>query len=238
MTPIETGIIGIIILLALMFVGMPIGFAMLLVGSVGFMFIVRLSGALHILASVPYGIISNYDYCVLPLFLLMGTIILNAGFGKTLFHFAHAVTGRMSGGLALATIFACAVFAAVSSSSIACALTIGLIAIPEMRAFKYDDALITGSVAAGGTLGILIPPSGVFILYGIMCQQSIGKLFVAGIIPGILLALVFMAVIYIQVRLKPTLASPDNVFHGKRLLWPSADVLRYLPSSFWFWEGS
>ena len=218
MTPIETGIIGIIILLALMFVGMPIGFAMLLVGSVGFMFIVRLSGALHILASVPYGIISNYDYCVLPLFLLMGTIILNAGFGKTLFHFAHAVTGRMSGGLALATIFACAVFAAVSSSSIACALTIGLIAIPEMRAFKYDDALITGSVAAGGTLGILIPPSGVFILYGIMCQQSIGKLFVAGIIPGILLALVFMAVIYIQVRLKPTMASPGQRFSWKETI--------------------
>jgi len=217
-TPIETGIIGIIILLTLMFVGMPIGFAMLLVGSVGFMFIVKLSGALHILASVPYGIISNYDYCVLPLFLLMGTIILNAGFGKTLFRFANTVTGRMSGGLALATIFACAVFAAVSSSSIACALTIGLIAIPEMRAFKYDDVLITGSVAAGGTLGILIPPSGVFILYGIMCQQSIGKLFVAGIIPGIILALVFMAVIYIQVRLKPAMASPGQRFSWKEIV--------------------
>ena len=166
----------------------------------GFVYVVKLSGALHILASVPYGLISNYDYCVLPLFLLMGTIILNAGFGSSLFRLAHALTGRLPGGLAVATIFACAIFAAVSSSSIACALTIGLIAIPEMRNYKYDDALAAGAVASGGTLGILIPPSGVFIIYGIMTEQSIGKLFVAGIIPGIILALMFIAVIYMWVK--------------------------------------
>src|SRR5512140_591420 len=124
MTPIETGFVGILVLLALMFVGMPIGFAMLLVGSAGFIYVVKFSAALHILASVPFGLISNYDYCVLPLFLLMGTIILNAGFGKSLFRFAHTLTGRLPGGLAMATIFACGVFAAVASSSIACALTI------------------------------------------------------------------------------------------------------------------
>jgi tripartite ATP-independent transporter DctM subunit len=206
MSPIATGIVGIFALLALMFVGMPIGFAMLLVGSVGFIYIVKLSGALHILASVPYGLISNYDYCVLPLFLLMGTIILNAGFGRALFRFAHSVTGRLSGGLAMATIFACGVFAAVASSSIACALTIGLIAIPEMRSYKYDDSLAAGSVAAGGTLGILIPPSGVFIIYGIMTEQSIGKLFMAGVLPGTLLALLFMIAIRLWVRLSPSAA--------------------------------
>ena len=218
MSPIVTGVVGLGVLFALMFIGLPIGFAMLLVGSVGFLYIIKLSAALHILASVPYGLISNYDYCVLPLFLLMGTIILNAGFGRSLFRLAHVTTGRMPGGLAVATIFACAVFAAVSSSSIACALTIGLIAIPEMRSYKYDDALAAGAVASGGTLGILIPPSGVFIIYGIMTEQSIGKLFVAGIIPGIMLALMFIAVIYIQVRLKPTLAPRGRSFSLKELI--------------------
>jgi C4-dicarboxylate transporter DctM subunit len=218
MSPIVTGAVGLVVLFVLMFAGLPIGFAMLLVGSVGFVYIIKLSAALHILASVPYGLISNYDYCVLPLFLLMGTIILNAGFGRSLFRLAHVTTGRMPGGLAVATIFACAVFAAVSSSSIACALTIGLIAIPEMRSYKYDDALAAGAVASGGTLGILIPPSGVFIIYGIMTEQSIGKLFVAGIIPGVMLALMFIAVIYIHVRLKPTLAPPGRSFSLKELI--------------------
>jgi tripartite ATP-independent transporter DctM subunit len=206
MNPISTGIVGIGILLILMFAGMRIGFAMLLVGSIGFFYLVRLSGAIHVLASVPYGLISNYDYCVLPLFLLMGTIILNAGFGGTLFRLANAILGRLPGGLAIATIFACGIFSAISSSSIACALTIGLIAIPEMRKYKYDSALAAGSVAAGGTLDILIPPSGLFIIYGIITEQSISKLFIAGMIPGIILALLFIVVVYIYVRLNPNLA--------------------------------
>jgi tripartite ATP-independent transporter DctM subunit len=210
MNPIATGIVGICILLTLMFAGMRIGFAMLLVGSIGFFCLVRLSGAIHVLASVPYGLISNYDYCVLPLFLLMGTIILNAGFGGTLFRLANAMLGRLPGGLAIATIFACGIFSAISSSSIACALTIGLIAIPEMRKYKYDSALAAGSVAAGGTLDILIPPSGLFIIYGIITEQSISKLFIAGMIPGIILALMFIVVIYIWVRLNPTLAPPGS----------------------------
>ena len=206
MNPITTGIVGICILLVLMFAGMPIGFTMLLVGSTGFFYLVKLSGAIHILASVPYALISNYDYAVLPLFLLMGTIILNAGFGRTLFRFANTMLGRLPGGLAIATIFACGVFSAISSSSIACTLTIGLIAIPEMKRYKYDSALSAGSVAAGGTLDILIPPSGLFIIYGIMTEQSIAKLFIAGMIPGIILALMFIVVVYFRVRLNPTLA--------------------------------
>jgi C4-dicarboxylate transporter DctM subunit len=206
MNPVTTGIVGLSVLLALMAAGMPIGISMLLVGSTGFVYVVKLSGAFHILASVPYGLISNYDYCVLPLFLLMGTIILHAGFGRTLFRFADTVSGRLPGGLAIATIFACGVFSAVSSSSIACALTIGLIAIPEMRRYKYDNALVAGSVASGGTLAILIPPSGILIIYGIMTEQSIGKLFIAGMIPGIILALLFIVVVYVWARLNPALA--------------------------------
>jgi tripartite ATP-independent transporter DctM subunit len=217
MNPITTGIIGICLFLALMAAGMPIGFAMLLIGSSGFIYLVKLSGAIHILTSVPYGLISNYDYCVLPLFLLMGTIILNAGFGGTLFRLAYSLTGRLRGGLAIATIFACGVFSAVSSSSIACALTIGLIAIPEMRKYKYDNALCAGSVAAGGTLDILIPPSGLFIIYGIMTEQSIAKLYIAGIVPGIILALMFIIVVYIRVGLNPALApsAPSTTFREK-----------------------
>jgi len=210
MNPITTGIVGICILLVLMFAGMPIGFTMLLVGSTGFFYLVKLSGAIHILASVPYALISNYDYAVLPLFLLMGTTILNAGFGGTLFRFANTMLGRLPGGLAIATIFACGVFSAISSSSIACTLTIGLIAIPEMRRYKYDSGLSAGSVAAGGTLDILIPPSGIFIIYGIMTEQSIAKLFIAGMIPGIMLALMFIVVVYFRVRLNPTLAPPGQ----------------------------
>jgi tripartite ATP-independent transporter DctM subunit len=217
-TPIATGIVGITLLLILMFAGMPIGFAMLLMGSLGFTYLVKLSGALHILARVPYGLISNYDYCVLPLFLLMGTIILNAGYGRALFRLAHALMGKWSGGLAIATIFACGIFSAVSSSSIACALTIGLIAIPEMRSYNYNDTLATGSVAAGGTLGILIPPSGIFIIYGIMTEQSIAKLFMAGMIPGIILALFFIIVIFGWIKLNPSLAPPGPSFSFKRVL--------------------
>jgi C4-dicarboxylate transporter, DctM subunit len=204
MSPVTTGIVGLILLLALMFAGMRIGIAMLFVGAIGFTYIVKLSAALHILSSVPFGLISNYDYCVLPLFLLMGTLFLNAGFGDTLFKLADTVLGRLPGGLAIATIFACAIFAAVSSSSIACALTIGVIAIPEMRKYKYGTALAAGTVATGGTLAILIPPSGILIIYGIITQQSIGKLFAAGLIPGILLSLLFIAVILIWAKVEPS----------------------------------
>jgi tripartite ATP-independent transporter DctM subunit len=210
MTSIETGILGICVLLALFTAGMPIGFAMLLVGSAGFIYLVKLSGAIHILTSIPYGLISNYDFCVLPLFLFMGTIILNAGMGAMLFRLARTLVGRLPGGLSIATIFACGVFAALSGSSIACALTIGLIAVPEMRKYKYSDALTAGSVASGGTLAILIPPSGMFILYGIMCEQSISKLYIAGVIPGILLCLMFIVVAYVWVWVHPDAAPPGQ----------------------------
>jgi tripartite ATP-independent transporter DctM subunit len=205
-----TGLVGICIFLMFMAWGMPIGYTMMLLGFFGFTYLVKLSGAVQIITSIPYRLISNYDYCVLPLFLFMGTIILNAGFGGTLFRLANTMLGRLPGGLGIATIFACGVFSAISSSSIACALTIGLIAIPEMRKYKYDSALAAGSVAAGGTLDILIPPSGLFIIYGIMTEQSIAKLFIAGMIPGIILALMFIIVVFTWVRLNPTSAPPGR----------------------------
>jgi C4-dicarboxylate transporter, DctM subunit len=217
MTPITTGIIGMVVLLCLMALGMPIGFGMLLLGFVGFAYLVKLSGAVQILSTVPYNVISNYDYCVLPLFLLMAGVCLYSGLAKSLFRLVYTWIGRLQGGLAVATIGACAMFAAASSSSIATAVTIGVVAIPEMRSYKYDAALATGCVAAGGTLGILIPPSGILIIYGIITEQSISKLFVAGVIPGIVLAVMFMIMIYIRARLNPNLApqGPRTSFKTK-----------------------
>lgn len=216
-SPIITGIIGMVILLCLMAAGMPIGFGMLLIGFLGFTYLVNLSGATHIIATVPYNVISNYDYCVLPLFLLMAGICFHSGLAKSLFNLVYTWIGRLHGGLAVATIGACAMFAAASSSSIATAVTIGLVAIPEMKSHKYDSGLATGCVAAGGTLGILIPPSGILILYGIITEQSISTLFIAGIVPGIMLALLFMIMIYIRARINPGLApqGPKTSFKTK-----------------------
>jgi C4-dicarboxylate transporter DctM subunit len=203
-----TGIISFALLLVLMAAGMPIGFAMILLGFTGFAYLIRFSGAVEVMVTVPYRVISSYDYCVLPLFLLMAVVCLNAGLGRSLFRLAYVWIGRLRGGLSVATIGACALFAAASASSIATAATIGLVAIPEMKRYKYDSALATGCVAAGGTLGILIPPSGILIIYGIFTRQDIGELFIAGIIPGIILALMFMVMIYIRARLNPNLAPP------------------------------
>jgi len=206
MSPITTGSVGLGVLLLLLAAGMPIGFVMVLVGFTGFALLTSTGAAWHIVGTIPYELISNYNYSVLPLFLFMASICLNSGLGKSLYNLMYTWVGRLPGGLAIATIFACGVFSAISSSSIACTLTVGLIAIPEMRRYKYDSGLIAGSVAAGGTLDILIPPSGMFIIYGILTEQSIGKLFIAGMIPGIILLLMFIVVVYFHVRLNPTLA--------------------------------
>ena len=208
MNPIIIGTIGIGVILLLMACGLPIGFAMILVGFAGFAYLVNVTAALNIVGTVPFSVISNYDWLVLPLFLFVASIFFFAGLGRSLFRFAHNLFGRLPGGLAMATIGACAIFAAISASSIATAVTIGTIAIPEMKRYKYEDALATASIAAGGTLGILIPPSGIFIIYGILTETSIVKLFVAGIIPGIILSLMFIVMIYIRARLNPTIAPP------------------------------
>jgi C4-dicarboxylate transporter, DctM subunit len=206
MSPVIAGLVGICVLLGIMAFGMPIGFAMMMVGFAGSVYLIGLKGAFFSLSSIPYTTISNYDYCVLPLFLLMASICLNAGLGKSLFQLVYVWIGRIQGGLAVATIGACAMFAAASASSIATAVTIGMVAIPEMRRYKYDTALATGAVAAGGTLGILIPPSGTLIVYGIITQQSISKLFIAGILPGIALSLMFMVMIFIRAKMTPGIA--------------------------------
>jgi tripartite ATP-independent transporter DctM subunit len=208
MSPIIIGVIGIGVVLLLMACGLPIGFAMILVGAVGFAYLVNLPAALQIVGVSSYGIVTNYEWLVLPLFFLLASILFYGGLGKSMFRIAYTYLGRLPGGLSMATIGAISIFSAISGSSIAAAVTIGTIALPEMKKYKYDDSLATASVAAGGTLDILIPPSSIFVVYGILTETSIVDLFVAGFVPGIILALMFMVMIYIRTRINPNIGPP------------------------------
>jgi len=208
MTPLTVGLIGIVILFFFLFLGMPIGLAMGMVGFAGFTLLRGFDSALGVLTTVPYTTFASYDFSVVPLFILMGTFCFQAGLSKDLYNTVYRWLGHLRGGLALATVGACAGFAAVSGSSVATAATMGTVALPEMKRYGYDPALATGSVAAGGTIGILIPPSVGLIVYGIIAEQSIGKLFLAGFIPGILEAVFYIITIYIICRINPRLGPP------------------------------
>jgi len=205
MTPFELGLIGIGILLIILFSGMQIGFGMGFVGFLGFAVLIGFGPALGLLKTVPYSTFSSYNLSVIPLFILMGTFAHFAGLSEDLYEAVYKWLGNLRGGLAMATVGACACFAAISGSSLATAATFGRVALPEMRRYNYDPALATGSVAAGGSMGILIPPSVILIIYGIITEQSIGKLFIAGFIPGVIEALGYMTVIAIITRFNPAL---------------------------------
>lgn len=208
MTPLTVGIIGIGVLLVLLFSRMPIGFVMGLVGFAGFAYLTGFSGGLGVLRTVAYSTFADYNLSVIPLFILMGSFCYFAGLSKDLYDTVHSWIGQLRGGLAMATVGACAGFAAISGSSLATAATMGTVALPEMKRYKYDDRLATGAVAAGGTIGILIPPSVILILYGVITEQSIGKIFLAGFIPGILEAVFYMVTIYILCKHNPLMGPP------------------------------
>jgi C4-dicarboxylate transporter DctM subunit len=217
MSPETVGLIGIGILVVLMFFRVWVGMTMAIVGFLGFAYIVGFKHAFLVMGSVPYAAISNETVASVPLFILMGVVVSNTGVAKDLYHAAYKWLGQLRGGLAMATVVACGGFAAVSGSSPATAATMGKVALPEMQKYKYDLKLTTGSIAAGGTIGILIPPSMGFILYGILTEESIGKLFMAGIIPGILEILFYIGLIVILCRFKPSLgpAGPKVRFMEK-----------------------
>jgi tripartite ATP-independent transporter DctM subunit len=202
------GLIGVVVLFILLAIELPVGYAMLCVGFVGFWILVSQNAALIKLATSPFSTIASYNLAVIPLFIIMAQVITATGFVKSLYNIAYKWLGHLRGGLSIATVAACGVFAAVSASSMATALTMGLVALPEMKRFKYDDALATGCVAAGGTLGVLIPPSGILIIYGLITSQSISKLFMAGIIPGLIQALFYMITVYILCKRNPNLGPP------------------------------
>jgi tripartite ATP-independent transporter DctM subunit len=213
----QIGILGIIILLVFLFSNMPVGFVMGLVGLGGFIYVKGLGPGLNLLASDVFEIFSSYGLTVIPLFVLMGQLSFQSGISRRLFEAAYVLLGNRRGGLAMATIGTCAGFSAISGSTNATAATMATVTLPEMKKYGYDMGLATGTVAAGGSLGILIPPSTIFIVYGILTEQSIGKLFMAGILPGILLTFLFMAAIYIVVTLNPSLApaGPKTSFKEK-----------------------
>ncbi|MFC1868246.1 TRAP transporter large permease [Thermodesulfobacteriota bacterium] len=203
MDPATVGYIGLAILFILLFSGMPIGLVMAVIGVVGMVIVTRWEGGIAILGNSPYLTWSSYDLSVTPLFILMGSICFHAGISQDLYRSFHNWLGHMPGGLAMATVGACAGFSAVSGSSLATVATMGMVSLPEMERYKYSPALACGSVAAGGSMGILIPPSIVLIIYGMLTEQSIGKLFLAGFIPGVLEAVSYMIVIYVMCRFNP-----------------------------------
>lgn len=188
MSPIVVGVLGLVALFILMFLRMPIGLAMGLVGFLGIMQLTRAGVALSVLGSTPYSTSIIYIFSVFPLFLLMGQLAFVAEISGDLYKAAYKWFGHLPGGLAIATTGASAGFAAICGDALTGTATMASVALPEMRRYKYSPALASGTIAAGGTLGILIPPSIIFILYGVLTEQSIGELFIAGIIPGVILA--------------------------------------------------
>ncbi|MDD3545955.1 MAG: TRAP transporter large permease [Kiritimatiellae bacterium] len=208
MTPMVIGVIGCLALLLLLMCSMPVAIVMGVVGVVGYAWVISGKAALAMLSADIYDIFSNYSLTVIPLFVFMGQVAFHTGISRRLFAAANSWLSSLKGGLAMATIGACAAFGAICGSGPATAATMAAVALPEMRRYKYDDALSSGSVAAGGGLGMLIPPSVVFIVYGILTEQSIGKLFMAGVVPGLLVAVLFCLVISARCHFNPELAPP------------------------------
>ncbi len=218
MSPVTIGIIGIVFLVILFVLRMPVGFAMALVGLVGFSYLVSLGAGLDILARDIFYTFSSYSLTVIPMFVFMGCIASGAGMSKRLYDAGYLILGRLRGGLAMATIVGCAGFAAICGSTNACAAAMGKVSLPEMKRYHYDDSLATGTVSAAGSLGILIPPSTIFIVYGIMTEQSIGKLFIAGVFPGLILAALFIAAVAIVCWHNPSLAPAGEATSWKEKL--------------------
>lgn len=198
------GTIGIVILLlVLFFLGMPVGFAMAVVGFCGFWYVVSFKAALNMISSDLWFTFSKYGLTVIPLFVLMGYLAFNAGIGERLYDAAYRWVGHWPGGLAIATIGADELFAAICGSNTATAATMGAVALPQMRKYSYDTRLSSGTVATGGTLGVVMPPSVVIIVIGLQTEQSIVKLFLGGILPAILMGVLFVLTILVLCRLRP-----------------------------------
>jgi len=205
---------GFALMLVLTFLRLPIAFAMGLVGFLGFAWMVNAQAALSMVGSVAFETGMNYTLSIVPLFILMGNLVTRAGLSEELYNASYAFLGHRKGGLAMATVVACGGFSSICGSSIATAATMAKVAMPPMRRFGYKDSLAAGSIAAGGTLGILIPPSVILVIYGILTQQNIGKLFAAGILPGLVAILCYLGAVKVTVSLDPAAGPP-----GSRVPW-------------------
>src|SRR6186713_2539659 len=196
-------ILGFVVLFILMLLRVPLGMAMGLVGITGYSYINGLGPALKAVGHTSMRTVTDYTFGVIPMFLLMGAFVTNSGMSRELFRAANTFVGHRRGGLGIATIVACGGFAAISGSSVATAATFSTVAYPEMRRYGYPQSFSTGVIAAGGTLGAMLPPSTVLAVYGIITEQDIGKLFIAGIIPGLLAIGMYMITIAIIVKVRP-----------------------------------
>jgi len=212
-------IIGFVSLFVLMLLRVPVGMAMGLVGVTGFGYIVGTGPALKMVGQTSMRTVTDYNFAVVPMFLLMGSFASTSGMSRELFRGANAFMGHLRGGLGIATIAACGGFAAICGSSVATAATFSRVAYPEMRRFGYPQSFSTGVIAAGGTLGIMIPPSTVFAVYGLITEQDVGKLFIAGVLPGALAVSMYMITISIIGALRPGFLPA-----GKRASWPERMV--------------
>jgi tripartite ATP-independent transporter DctM subunit len=215
LSPDAVALIGFIALFTLMLLRVPVGMAMGLVGVCGYSYIVGTGPALKLIGQTSMRTVTDYTFGVIPMFMLMGAFVSVSGVSRELFRAANAFIGHMRGGLGVATVVACGGFAAICGSSVATAATFSSVAYPEMRRFGYPQSFATGVIAAGGTLGAMLPPSTVLAVYAILTQQDIGKLFMAGIIPGILAMLMYVLTIVIIVRVRP-----DWLPRGEQKTWP------------------
>ena len=214
MSEVEIGVAGILLFFVLLFLKMPIAYAMALVGFLGYSALSSPGAALRMVVTDLFSTFTDQSLSVIPMFVWMGFLAFHSGMGSRLYHFAYKLLGHFPGGLALATQGTCALFGAVCGSNTATAATIGAISLPEMRKYHYENSLSTASVAAGGAIGVLIPPSVIFIVYGIATEQSIGRLFLAGIIPGIMVMLLYILTIYVLASRNPDLGPA-----GPRASW-------------------
>jgi C4-dicarboxylate transporter DctM subunit len=227
MNEITIGVIALIMLLGLFMTGLELAFAMGIIGILGFAWVVNVKAAMGLMANDFFDSLANYGFTVIPLFILMGQIAFNAGIAKRLFDCAHKFLGHIPGGLAIATVAGATAFKAICGSVAATSATFASVAVPEMTKYGYSKKLSTGIVATVGTLGVLIPPSVTLIIFGIVTQQSIGKLFLAGIIPGIMIAFFFTVIIFGWCKINPALGPKSERFSwGARVktlpevIWP------------------
>src|SRR4029079_15992158 len=207
-------VVGFVILFALMLLRVPVGMAMGLVGVTGFGYIVGSGPALKMVGQTSMRTVTDFNFAVVPMFLLMGAFASTSGMSRELFRAGNAFLGHLRGGLGIATIAACGGFAAICGSSVATAATFSRVAYPEMRRFNYPQSFSTGVIAAGGTLGIMIPPSTVFAVYGLITEQDVGKRFIAGVLPGLLAVAMYMITVSLIGVVRPTFLP-----RGKRADW-------------------
>jgi len=226
MNEITVGLLGIVLVLILFGFGIEIGFAMAIVGFVGFAYLQSFDSALIILGRDFFDVLSSYGYTVFPLFILMGQVAFNAGIAGRLFDAAYKFLGHIPRGLAMATVAAATAFKAICGSSTATAATFSSVAVPEMEKYGYDKRLSTGVVATVGTLGVILPPSVTLIIYGVITEQSVGKLFIAGLIPGLMIASLYILVIYVWAKLNPAVAP-----RSEKSAW--IDRVKTLPEVAW-----